>query len=135
MSYIISIKKDNTLKLPKQDISKSRKRKIQRGAGKTDNVTLEISKKVLDLPSDMYLQGPKENGIKAAKEIIKEMKKDGKNPCKKAVKYLKRFINDRKDGSKPSEDEVTRAVLNAFILHICDSKHVKLTNRDLSKRN
>ena len=26
-------------------------------------------------------------------------------------------------------------MLNAFILHICDSKHVKLTNRDLSKRN
>ena len=65
---------------------------------------------------------------------MNQMKKDGKNPCKKSIKYLKRFIEDRKGGDKPSEDEVTRAVLNAFILYICDSKYVKLTNRDLSKK-
>ena len=87
MSFIITtgkIKKDINQKYAIQDITKSRKRKIQKGAGKTENITIEISKKMLDMPSDLYLQGPKDKGIEGAKDIIKVMKKRGKNACKKS---------------------------------------------------
>jgi len=136
MSFFISterVKKKNNLKYPKQDINADKVKQIQIGSGKTDNVTIEISKKFLDLESDLYLQGPKKMGIKGATEIIKEMKSKGKDACKKAKKNLKRFIEARKDGSKPDEEEVVRAVFDAFVLYVCKSKYIKLSNKDLSK--
>lgn len=139
MSFFISTKKvknnnnNNNLKYPKQEINSEKIIKIQKGAGKTDNVTIEISKKFLDLESDLYLQGPKDMGIKGATEIIKEMKAKGKDACKKAKKNLKKFIEARKDGSKPEEEEVVRAVFDAFVLYVCKSKYIKLSNKDLSK--
>ncbi|VVU95655.1 hypothetical protein CPAV1605_1408 [seawater metagenome] len=138
MSFIISTGKckiKNGSKYAKQDISEKRVSQIQQGAGKTENVTIEISKKFLDMPSDLYLQGPKDKGIEGAKDIIKTMKERGKDACKKAKKHLKRFIEERKDGSKPSEEQVARAVFDAFVLYQCGSKHIKLTNRDLTKQN
>ena len=136
MSFFIStekVKKNNILNYPKQDINSQKIIKIQKGAGKTDNVTIEISKEFLDLESDLYLQGPKKMGIKGATEIIKEMKTKGKDACKKAKKNLKKFIEARKDGSKPEEEEVVRAVFDAFVLYVCKSKYIKLSNKDLSK--
>ena len=136
MSFFIStgkIKKNDIINYPKQDISAEKLEKIQLGAGKSDNVTIEISKKFLDLESDLYLQGPKKMGIKGATEIIKEMKAKGKDACKKAKKNLKKFIEARKDGSKPEEEEVVRAVFDAFVLYVCKSKYIKLSNKDLSK--
>ena len=53
---------------------------------------------------------------------------------KKAEKHLKRFIEDIKSGSKPNEEDVARAVFDAFVLYVCGSKYIKLTNRDLSKK-
>ena len=137
MSFFIStgkIKKNNNLKYAKQKISDERIKQIQKGAGKkNDNITIEISKEFLNLESDLYLQGPKEMGLKGAKEIIKEMKEKGKDACKKAKKHLKRFIEARKDGSQPEEEEVARAVFDAFVLYVCKSKYIKLSNKDLSK--
>ena len=136
MSFFIStgkIKKNDNIDYPKQDITLEKVNQIQMGAGKSDNVTIEISKKFLDLESDLYLQGPKEMGIKGATEIIKEMKAKGKDACKKAKKNLKKFIEARKDGSKPEEEEVVRAVFDAFVLYVCKSKYIKLSNKDLSK--
>lgn len=136
MSFFIStgkIKKNDIIDYPKQDITLEKVNQIQIGAGKSDNVTIEISKKFLDLESDLYLQGPKDMGIKGATEIIKEMKAKGKDACKKAKKNLKKFIEARKDGSKPEEEEVVRAVFDAFVLYVCKSKYIKLSNKDLSK--
>lgn len=136
MSFFIStgkIKKNDSIDYPKQDITSKKVNQIQTGAGKSDNVTIEISKNFLDLESDLYLQGPKEMGIKGATEIIKEMKSKGKDACKKAKKNLKKFIEARKDGSKPEEEEVVRAVFDAFVLYVCKSKYIKLSNKDLSK--
>ncbi len=138
MSFIISTGKCKRLKNPefaKQDISEERINKIQLGAGKTENVTIEISKKFLDMPSDLYLQGPKDKGIEGANEIIKLMKEKGKDACKKAKKHLKKFIEARKDGSKPSESDVAKVVFDAFVLYQCGSKYVKLTNRDLTQNS
>lgn len=137
MSFFIStgkIKKNinDTKDYAKQDIKPERINEIQIGAGKTDNITIVISKKFLNLESDLYLQGPKKEGIEGAKEIIKIMKKKGKDACKKAKKHLEKFINDRRDGSKPEEEEVARAVFNAFVLYQCKSKYIKLSNKDLS---
>ena len=137
MSFIISTgkcSKEEKKNYVKQNISKQRIQKIQKGAGKTENVTIEISKKFLDMPSDLYLQGPKDKGIEGANEIIKLMKEKGKDACKKAKKHLKRFIENRKNGEKPSEDDIAKVVFDAFVLHQCGSKHIKLTNRDLSKK-
>lgn len=136
MSFFIStgkIKKNDNIDYPQQDITLEKVNQIQIGAGKSDNVTIEISKKFLDLESDLYLQGPKEMGIKGATEIIKEMKAKGKDACKKAKKNLKKFIEARKDGSKPEEEDVVRAVFDAFVLYVCKSKYIKLSNKDLSK--
>jgi len=136
MSFFIStgkIKKNDSKDYPKQDITSKKVNQIQTGAGESDNVTIEISKNFLDLESDLYLQGPKEMGIKGATEIIKEMKSKGKDACKKAKKNLKKFIEARKDGSKPEEDEVVRTVFDAFVLYVCKSKYIKLSNKDLSK--
>ena len=137
MSFFISTKKDKIkdIEYAKQAISSSRIKEIQIGAGKTDNITIEISKKLLKLESDLYLQGPKEGGIKGAKEIIKAMDEKGKDACKKAKKHLKKFIEARKDGSKPSEEDIQKAVIDAFILYVCKSKYIKLSNKDLSKLN
>ena len=127
MSYFITTGnvKKSTKKYIKQNISESRINDIQMGAGKTKNVTIEISKKFLNLESDLYLQG--------AKEIIKAMDERGKDACKKAKKHLKKFLEARKDGSKPDEEEVQRAVIDAFVLYVCKSKYIKLSNKDLSK--
>ena len=135
MSFFISTRKqkNNNLKYPKQNITPDKVNNIQEGAGKTDNITIEISKKFLNLESDLYLQGPKEMGIKGATEIIKKMKSKGKDACKKAKKNLKKFIEARQDGSQPEEDDVVRAVFDAFVLYVCKSKYIKLSNRDLSK--
>jgi hypothetical protein len=141
MSFFISTKKIKNKKIKnkkninyqEQDITKERVEILQKGAGKSDNITIEISKDFLDLESDLYLQGPKKMGIKGAKEIIKEMKENGKDACKKAKKHLKKFIEARKNGSKPEEEEVARAVFDAFVLYVCKSKYIKLSNKDLSK--
>lgn len=135
MSFFISTKKEKIkdIEYAKQKISSNRIKEIQIGAGKTENITIEISKKLLNLESDLYLQGPKEGGIKGAKEIIKAMDERGKDACKKAKKHLKKFIEARKDGSKPDEEDVQKAVIDAFILYVCKSKYIKLSNKDLSK--
>ena len=120
MSFFITTKgvKKSSKKYAPQNISESRIVEIQEGAGKDENVTIEISKKFLNLESDLYLQGPKEGGIKGAKEIIKAMKKRGKNACKKAKKHLEKFLEARKDGSQPEEEEVQRAVIEDSIISV-----------------
>ena len=137
MSFFITTKgvkkSSKKKKYASQNISESRIHEIQQGAGKDKNVTIEISKKFLNLESDLYLQGPKEGGIKGANEIIKAMKNRGKDPCKKAKKHLVKFLEARKDGSQPEEEEIQKAVIDAFVLYVCKSKYIKLSNKDLSK--
>ena len=136
MSFFITTKKNikiNKNDFIKQDISDERINKIQIGAGKTENITIEISKDLLNLESDLYLQGPKKEGIKGAKQIIKYMKKKDKDPCKKAKKHLIKFLEERKKGVKPTEEDIQRAVMDAFVLYVCKSKYIKLSKKDLSK--
>ena len=135
MSFFITTKgvKKSSKKYAPQNISESRIVEIQEGAGKDENVTIEISKKFLNLESDLYLQGPKKEGIQGAKEIIKYMEKKGKDPCKKAKKHIIKFLEDRKNGIKPNEEDIQKAVIDAFVMYQCKSKFIKLSNKDLSK--
>ena len=131
MSFFITtekIKKTNN-EYPKQDISKERIKYIQKGLGEKDTIIIVLSKKILNLESDMYLQGPKEAGLKGAKEIVSEMKKKGKDPCKKALKHIKKFLDKVKNKNKPEEEDVQRAVFDAFVLYVCKSKYVKLKEK------
>ena len=134
MNCILSLGKiKDTSKYPKQDIKQKKKIKIQKGAGKQDNMTLLISKKFANTEDDLYLQGPKIDLLKSAKEVIELMKKKNKNACKKAEKSLKKFIENIKNGTKPSEEDVGIATFSGFVLFLCKSKYVKETKKDLNK--
>ena len=96
-------------------------------------MTLLISKKFANTEDDLYLQGPKTELLKSAKEVIDLMKKKNKNACKKAEKSLKEFIESIKNGNKPSEDDVGIATFSGFVLFLCKSKYVKETKKNLNK--
>ena len=61
------------------------------------------------------------------------MEKKGKDPCKKAKKHIIKFLEDRKNGIKPNEEDIQKAVIDAFVMYQCKSKFIKLSNKDLSK--
>lgn len=134
MNCILSLGKiKDPSKYPQQYIKLKKKIKIQKGAGKQDNMTLLISKKFANTEDDLYLQGPKTELLKSAKEVIDLMKKKNKNACKKAEKSLKEFIESIKNGNKPSEDDVGIATFSGFVLFLCKSKYVKETKKNLNK--
>ena len=154
MSFFISTKKDKIkdIEYAKQAISSSRTisssriKEIQIGAGKIDNITIVISKKFSKklLDDDLYLQGPKyvilhyafesmgitKDGI--AKDVGGQaMDEKAIAACKKAKKHLKKFI----EKSKPSAEDIRKATIDAFILYACNSKYIKISNKDISKLN